>query len=443
MSVTHLPNTHYTGLLSAQKNQLIGHDLNWLTNLREKAADEFSGSGFPTFREEEWRYTNISPIEKNQFTLPSKAGEVDAAFIESVLLEGCHHLVFVDGFYQAEFSTLNDVPQGVVISALSDSMLANEALIKSLLDSVVETPALGFINFNTAMFSDGAVISIEENTVVDKPIQLAFISSKEGALTLSNTRNLILAKGSSKAHIIETYHAVEDSCYLTNAITEIVVEPNANLSHNRLQAESAKAYHIGGVYARLENNAIFNQSNYTFGASISRSEIHATLGEASDCTLDGLFVGQNRQHMDHHTRLNHAQPHAVSNEFYKGVLGDRSRGVFQGRIIVAQDAQKTDATMNNRNLLLSDHAEVDTKPQLEIYADDVKCAHGVTVGQLDVSAVFYLRSRGADEQTAKNMLTFAFANEMIERISFEPLRMALLDELLERFPQEGMKKEWL
>ncbi|MBV1875353.1 MAG: Fe-S cluster assembly protein SufD, partial [Cycloclasticus sp.] len=163
MSVTHLPNTHYTGLLSAQKNQLIGHDLNWLANLREKAAEEFSGTGFPTFREEEWRYTNISPIEKNQFTLPSKAGEVDATFIERVLLEGCHHLVFVDGFYQAEFSALNEVPDGVVISALSDSMLANEALIKSLLDSVVETPALGFINFNTAMFSDGAVISIEEN----------------------------------------------------------------------------------------------------------------------------------------------------------------------------------------------------------------------------------------------------------------------------------------
>jgi len=443
MSVTHLPNTHYAGLLSAQKSPLIGQDLNWLANLRAKAADEFSDTGFPTFREEEWRYTNISPIEKNQFGLASKAGEIDARFIKSVLLEGCHHLVFVDGFYQVEFSAVNDVPDGVVVSALSESIIENEALIKSLLDSVVETPALGFINFNTALFSDGAVISIEENTVVDKPIQVAFISSKEGALTLSNTRNLILAKASSKAHIIETYHAVEDSCYLTNVITEVVVEPNANLSHTRLQAESEKAYHIGGVYARLENNAIFNQSNYTFGASISRSEIHATLGEASDCNLDGLYVGQNRQHMDHHTRLNHAQPHAVSNEFYKGILGDRSRGVFQGRIIVAQDAQKTDAKMNNRNLLLSDRAEVDTKPQLEIYADDVKCAHGVTVGQLDDTAIFYLQSRGIDEQIAKNMLTFAFANEMIERINFEPLREAVLDELLERFPQAGMKKEWL
>lgn len=443
MSVTHLPNAHYTGLLSAQKSERIGENLDWLTALRKTAADEFSDTGFPTFREEEWRYTNVTPIEKNKFTLPEKAGNVDAAFIQSILLEGCHHLVFVDGFYQAEFSALNDLPNGVIISALSESMSDNEALIKSLLDSVVETPALGFINFNTALFSDGAVISIEKNTAVDKPIQLAFVSSKEGGLTLSNTRNLVFAQAASKAQIIETYHAVEDSCYLTNAITEVVVESNANLSHDRLQAESVKAYHIGGVYARLESNALFNQSNYTFGASTSRCESHATLGEASDCTLDGLYVGENRQHMDHHTRLNHAQPHAVSNEFYKGILGDHSQGVFQGRIIVAQDAQKTDSKMNNRNLLLSDRAEVDTKPQLEIYADDVKCAHGVTVGQLDDTAIFYLQSRGVDKQTAKNMLTFAFANEMVERINFKPLRLAVLDELLERFPQAGMKKEWL
>ncbi|AGS39872.1 MAG: Fe-S cluster assembly protein SufD [Cycloclasticus pugetii] len=443
MSVTHLPNTHYTGLVLDQKKQLLGEGFDWLANLRKQAAEQFSASGFPTFREEEWRYTNITPIEKNQFTLPDVAGQVDSAFVDSVLLDDCHHIVFVDGFYQAELSSLKDIPNGVIVSALSDGLVDNEALIKSLLDSVVETPALGFINFNTALFSDGALICIEENTVVDKPIQVAFISSKQGALTLSNTRNLILAQASSKAQIIETYHAVDDSCYLTNVVSEVVVEPNANLSHHRLQSESTSAYHIGGVYSRLEKNAIFNQNSYTFGASISRTEAHATLGEASDCTMDGLYVGQDRQHMDQHTRLNHAQPHAVSNEFYKGILGDHSTGVFQGRIIVAQDAQKTDAAMNNRNLLLSDRAEVDTKPQLEIYADDVKCAHGVTVGQLDDAAVFYLQSRGVDNQTAKNMLTFAFANEMIERVSFEPLRMALLANLLKRFPQAGMKKEWL
>jgi Fe-S cluster assembly protein SufD len=171
--------------------------------------------------------------------------------------------------------------------------------------------------------------------------------------------------------------------------------------------------------------------------------VHADLGTASDATLNGLYIGQGRQHLDNHTRLNHYMPHAVSHQTYKGILGDKAKGVFQGRIIVAEDAQKTDADMGNKNLLLSDRAEVDTKPQLEIYADDVKCAHGVTVGQLDENAIFYLRSRAADEQTARNMLTFAFANEMVEHVEFSPLRLALLDLLLKRFPQQGMKKEWL
>jgi Fe-S cluster assembly protein SufD len=443
MSVTHLPNPHYSDLIAGNNNHLIGGDVDWLNSLRKKASEEFSGAGFPSPREEEWRYTNVSPIEKSQFSLTNKAGVVNETFLNSVLIEDCYHLVFVDGFYQAELSTIDGLPEGVVVSAVSNSLGDNEGLVKSLLDSVIEEPALGFINFNAALFTDGAVISIEENTTVDKPIQVAFISSKEGELSISNCRNLILAKASSKATVIETYNSVDDSCYLTNVVTEVVVEPNANLSHNRLQAESLKAYHIGGVYSRLESNAMFSQNNYTFGAVLSRAEIHAELGTASDCSLDGLYIAEDSQLMDNHTRLNHAQPHAISNETYKGIMNDRSRGVFQGRIIVAQDAQKTDAKMNNRNLLLSDRAEADSKPQLEIYADDVKCAHGVTVGQLDDAAIFYLRSRGADEQMAKNMLTFAFANEMAERITFEPLRIKVLEQIVKRFPQKDMRLEWL
>ncbi len=443
MSVTHLPNAHYSALIAADNSALLGHELAWLNSLREKAGNEFADGGFPSPREEEWRYTNISPIEKSQFSLAIEAGAVDTDFIKDVLLDDCHHLVFVDGFYQADLSSTTDLPDGVVVLAISSGLAEHEDLVKSLLDSVVSTEALGFINFNTALFTDGAVISIGENTKVDKPIQLAFITSKDGDLSLSNCRNMVIAKESSKATLIETYHGVEGSCYLTNVVTEVVVEPNANLSHNRLQAESLKAYHMGGVYSRLDKNAIFSQYNYTFGAVLSRAEAHADLGEASDCTMDGLYIGMDHQHIDNHTRMNHAQPHAISNEFYKGIMGDRSRGVFQGRIVVAEDAQKTDAKMSNRNLLISNRAEVNSKPQLEIYADDVKCAHGVTVGQLDDAAIFYLRSRGADEEMAKNMLTFAFANEMVERIEFKPLRIKVLEELLKRFPQEGMKIEWL
>lgn len=443
MSVTHLPNAHYANLVAVENNHLVGHEFDWLSSLRNKSAKQFADVGFPSPREEEWRYTNISPIEKSQFSLSKQAGTVDEAFVKNALLEDCYHLVFVDGFFQAQYSSLDGLPNGVVVSAISAGATEHELLIKSLLDSVVDSSIAGFTHFNTALFTDGAVISIEENTVVDKPIQLAFISSKDGALRIANNRNLIWAKSSSKATVIETYNSVEESCYLSNVVTEVVVEPNANLSHNRLQAESLNAYHIGGVYSRLESNAIFNQYNYSFGAVLSRVDVHAVLGEASDCTLDGLYIGQDHQHIDNHTRLNHAQPHGISNQLYKGIMGDRAKGVFQGRIIVAQDAQKTDAKMNNRNLLISDRAEIDTKPQLEIYADDVKCAHGVTVGQIDDTAVFYLRSRGVDKETARNMLTFAFANEVVERISFKPLQLKVLDELLKRFPQQGMRKEWL
>ncbi|ORU93335.1 MAG: Fe-S cluster assembly protein SufD [Cycloclasticus sp. symbiont of Poecilosclerida sp. N] len=443
MSATQLPSEHYACLLANGQADLIGQDLDWLKRLRLKASEEFSGAGFPSLRDEEWRYTNISPIENRQFTLADKAGKVDGAFLSDVLLDGCHHLVFVDGYFQAEHSCIEGFSKGVIVSTISTGISEHEGLIRSLFDSVVEAPTSGFTNLNTALFTDGAVISIEQNVSIEKPIQLAFISSKEGALTLSNSRNLILAKAGSKATIIETFHGAKATSYLTNVITEVVVEPNASLSHSRLQAESLQAYHVGGVYTRLDSNAIFKQYNYTFGAALSRCEVHTVLGTAAGCDLDGLFISQDEQHMDNHTRVNHAHPHAVSNEFYKGILGGKSKGVFQGRIIVAEDAQKTDAKMSNRNLLLSDRAEIDSKPQLEIYADDVKCAHGVTVGQLDNAAIFYLRSRGASEQMAKDMLTFAFANEMVDRVEFNPLKIKVLEEIIKRFPQKGMKIEWL
>jgi len=444
MSVT--DKSYYAELMSAEKKELIGKNVPWLTSLRERSSKEFSRAGFPSPRDEEWRYTNISAIEKHQFSSFEKAGSVDNELLEESLISDCYHMVFIDGFYQKELSSLSGLTEQVTVLPLSEAVNDEgeiQALLKSLLDSTIEEPAQGFVNFNSALFTDGALVCLAENAVVDKPIQLAFIASKDSSLKLSNYRNVILAKASSKMTVFETYTGYQDACYLSNVVTEVVVEPNANLSHTRLQTESVNAYHIGGIYSRLENNAIFEQNNYSFGAVLSRTETHANLGIASNCTLDGLFIAEQRQHVDNHTRLNHNQPHAVSNEFYKGILADRSKGVFQGRIVVAEDAQKTDANMSNRNLLLSDHAEMDTKPQLEIYADDVKCAHGVTVGQLDNTAIFYLRSRGADEEMAKNMLTFAFANEMVERIKFEPLRLRVLEALLKRFPQQGMKKEWL
>jgi Fe-S cluster assembly protein SufD len=246
----------------------------------------------------------------------------------------------------------------------------------------------------------------------------------------------------TQAEIVETFVGA-DCAYLSASVSEVFVGANAELALYKLQAESDKAYHFGGTYVSQARDARFAHHNYAFGGLLARSDIHAGLDHASECILNGLYVGDKRQHIDNHTRINHLKPQATSRELYKGVLDDRARGVFQGRVIVAEDAQKTDSEMNNRNLLLSNDAEADTKPQLEIYADDVKCGHGVTVGQLDEKSVFYLQSRGVDEETARNMLTFAFANEMVDKIKIRELHDLVLGELLQRFPQQGVEKAWL
>jgi Fe-S cluster assembly protein SufD len=244
------------------------------------------------------------------------------------------------------------------------------------------------------------------------------------------------------AKVIETFAGL-DSAYLSAAVTEVSIGANADVMLYKMQSESEKAYHFGGVYVKQARNARFTHHNFAFGGLLARCDIHTDLDQASECELNGLYLGVKRQHIDNHTRINHLKPHGISRELYKGVLDDRARGVFQGRVIVAEDAQKTDSQMNNRNLLLSNDAEADTKPQLEIYADDVKCGHGVTVGQLDEKSIFYLQSRCIDEETARNMLTFAFANEMVDKITVKSLHDKVLEQVLLRFPQEGVNKEWL
>jgi Fe-S cluster assembly protein SufD len=259
---------------------------------------------------------------------------------------------------------------------------------------------------------------------------------------MATTRNLVIVAENAEAQVIETFAGLNDA-YLTAAVTEVFVDQNAQLTLTKLQVESEQAYHFGGTYVKQAKDARFTHHNFAFGGLLARCDIHTDLDRASECELNGLYLGIKRQHIDNHTRINHLKPHAISREMYKGVLDDRAKGVFQGRVVVAEDAQKTDSQMNNRNLLLSNDAEADTKPQLEIYADDVKCGHGVTVGQLDEKSVFYLQSRCVDEETARNMLTFAFANEMVDKIRIKSLHDKVLEQVLARFPQEGIEKEWL
>jgi Fe-S cluster assembly protein SufD len=272
---------------------------------------------------------------------------------------------------------------------------------------------------------------LTENVVLDKPLQIIHIATQEAILP---TRHIVILESNVKATLIEMFVSPEKHAYLTNSVAEIFVGANADLTLYKVQQEGENAYHFGGTYVQQADNSHFTHHNFAFGSLLARNDIVSDLANAAECELNGLYLGSKKQHLDNLTRINHLQPNGISREFYKGILNDQAKGVFQGRIVVAENAQKIDSQMNNRNLLLSNEAEIDTKPQLEIYADDVKCAHGVTVGQLDEKSIFYLQSRGIDEETAKHILTFAFANEMVEKVKFESLKATLAAQLLRIFP---------
>jgi len=434
--------SRYTAEYSKIETTLPGGSLPWLRALRSDALKQFSGRGFPSLREEEWRYTNVSGIEKNLFEprLEPSDNQIDKDWLENYRLADCWQIVLVDGYYSPELSDLADLPENVTVKSLSELLEADAGQIEAYFGQAVGIDEHSFVAFNTAWFTGGAFIRIPAKTVLDKPVQLLHVVTDPNRL--ATTRNLVIAESMAQTQIVETYVGTDQS-YLSASITEVFVEQNADLTLYKVQCESEKAYHFGGTYVKQGRDARFSHHNFAFGGLLARSEIHVDLGHASECNLNGLYLGIKRQHLDNHTRINHLEPHGISREVYKGVLDGRARGVFQGRVVVAEDAQKTDSEMNNRNLLLSNDAEADTKPQLEIYADDVKCAHGVTVGQLDEKSVFYLQSRCVDEETARNMLTFAFANEMVTKITPKSLHDLVLAEVLKRFPQQGIMQDWL
>ncbi len=443
MSVALESGSHYTAEYQNIAASLPGQDLPWLTSLRAKALKQFSTQGFPSPREEEWKYTNVAAIEKKLFTPDLSPGmsNFDAEWLKTWKLENTWTVVLVDGYFSSELSDLDGLPNEVIISSLAEALDKHPERVETYFGKAVKAEDHGFIHFNTAWFTDGLFVYLPKQTVLSKPVQLLHVVTKQESL--ATTRNIIALDAMAEGKIIETFLGVDDNAYLTDAVTEIYVGRNASLSLYKLQNETEKAFHFGGAYVKQDREGRFNHHSFSFGGLLARNEIHVDLQQASECNLQGLYVGVKRQHVDNHTRINHLKPYGISRELYKGVLDQRARGVFQGRVIVYEDAQKTDSEMNNRNLLLSEHAEVDTKPQLEIYADDVKCAHGVTVGQLDEESIFYLQSRCADKEMARNMLTFAFANEMVDKVDVESLKMLVLEQLLVHFPQTGIVKEWL
>ncbi len=420
---------------------LPGQDLLWLKQLRDEAYAQFVSHGFPSPREEEWRYTNVSALDKKAFSpLLEAAQTVDADWLKAYQLADTYSLFLVDGRFSAELSQLAGLPEGVQILSMAEALQTCPEQVAAYFGKAVTSNEHGFIAFNNAWFTDGVFVHIPAKLILDKPIQCLHIVTQDDGLSV--TRNLLVLDENASAQWVETFVGI-DVGYLSVSVTEAIVGQNAELTAYKVQCESAKAFHFGGLYVKQAPYARYSHHNFAFGGLLARSDIHTDLEQAAECELNGLYLGVKRQHIDNHTRINHHQPHGISRETYKGVLDDRARGVFQGRVVVAENAQKTDSTMNNHNLLLSADAEVDTKPQLEIYADDVKCGHGMTVGQLDEKSVFYLQSRCIDDVTARNMLTFAFANEMVDKIKHKALHDVVLAQLLGRFPQQGIHQDWL
>ncbi len=411
------------------------HEPEWLAEQRRLAIERLSVLGFPTTKHEDYKYTNLSPLSKAPFAWPQDFGpdfpdEPDLTRVNYGTEEESRHIFMNGRAHSAWFP--DDDPVTTIGGALHYSPDELAGHLTRYAD--IENHAL--TAFNTAFFYDGAFIRIPEKKVIEDPIHIIFISAGEPG-TISHPRTMIYAGRESQASVIESYISLTDGAYWTNAVTEIVAEEGARIDHFKAQQESLEAYHTGMIDMLAERNAYISTISLSFGGKLTRNDVNIKLeGEGAECALDGLFVVGGKQHVDHHTTIDHAAPHCNSHQLYKGVLDGESGGVFNGKIIVRKDAQKTDAIQNNNNLLLSRKAEIDTKPQLQIDANDVRCTHGATIGQLSKEALFYVRARGIAETQARSLLTYAFAADVLERVSIEPLKEYFEQELLERFAGE-------
>ncbi|MGH9351968.1 MAG: Fe-S cluster assembly protein SufD, partial [Terriglobia bacterium] len=382
----------------------------WVQPLRKAAMEQFAEAGFPTTRQEDWRFTNVAPVAKASFNraLPGRDG-LTLGHLNAILLkEVAARLVFVNGFFKPELSLLENVPQGVRVVNLAAAFETPAKQLEEHLARHAETGRNAFVALNTAFIQDGAFVQIANGETLKNPIHILHIRTRGSAGTVTHPRTLVVAGRDAKATVIESYAAFSGEAYFTNAVTEVVVGENSAVEHVKLQEESEGAFHIGTVQSQQARSSRFHSHSISLGALLARHDINAVLGgEGAECTLNGLFQVAGRQHVDHHTRLDHAMPHCSSREYYRGVLDGKSVGVFNGAIIVRKDAQKTDAIQSNKNLLLSEEAVINTKPELQILADDVRCTHGATIGQLDEDAIFYLRARGIGLQAARHLLTRA------------------------------------
>jgi Fe-S cluster assembly protein SufD len=402
----------------------------WLMNIRKSGLARFSENGFPALHDEDWKYTNVKAIAE----LPFKpVTELADSLPTAADLEKFHFLktsetllVFVDGQFASSLSKLPTAQKGVLITNLKDALTKVPELIEQKLSKLSTLDANGFTGLNTAYFEDGVFIHVAASQTVEQPVHALFISTGSEAGITANTRNLIVADASSHLTYMENYVSLGDAATFSNAVSEFFVGDNAHVEHVKFQEQDANSYHIAGLYSEVGRDARMWSHSIALGAALSRNNIRMRLnGPGLEAVLNGLYLTRGKQLADHHMFVEHAAPSCESHEYFNGILDDESRGVFHGRIFVHRVAQKTDAKQTNKNLLLSDNARANTKPQLEIYADDVKCTHGATVGQMDDKAIFYLRARGLPLEVARRMLMHAFAGEIIERVQHRTIREEL------------------
>jgi len=417
---------------------LPGAGLPWLAREREAALARFAVSGFPTTHDEDWKYTSVAPILRQALVAGAGVGDADAAagLIDALQLEPQtgHWLVFVDGRHAPQLSSLKPLPAGVVLGSLARALEQEPTQLAPHLPALAGQTVFG--DLNTAFMADGAYLYLPDGAEVEEPVHLLFLTTQSGVAL--HSRNLLIAGAGARATVIEHHAGAAGAVYLHNVVTQIILAENAAIGHYKLQQESAQAFHVAGIHASQQRGSRFESHSISLGAQLARNDI-ATVFQAEGCdaTLNGLYLAADGQHVDHHTLVDHAAPAGSSREYYRGVLDGAGRAVFNGKVIVRPGAQKTNAQQSNHNLLLSRDAEIDTKPQLEIYADDVQCTHGATVGQIDEQQRFYLRSRGIDDAVAQALLVHAFAHDVVERIGVPSLRQRLERILLARLPQAG------
>jgi Fe-S cluster assembly protein SufD len=429
------PRQHYRDTFDRVCDGLPGANVPWLNRMRDRAMTSFEQQAFPDTRIEDWKYTDLRALDRHRFAPPATAS--GAPDLSPWLFDGTpmHRLVFLDGRLAEELQPFHPLLKGVTLTGLATALNTRPDYLEPVLGRTLTPERPGFDAMNSAFLHDGAYLRLEREAVLEQPVHLLFISTGRSD-AMQTVRNVIDLQPGSAATVIESWVALADGAALTNTVTEINLGEATTLEHYKLVQEGAGTTHIGGTYVRQDRNSRLVAHSTALDGRLTRNTVQIDLeGDGAQCTLNGLTLTQGRRHVDNHTRIEHRQPHTTSSECYKGILADRSRTVFSGRIRVHPDAQKTQARQANHSLLLSPDAEADARPQFEIRADDVQCSHGCTVGELDMDALFYLRARGLDKAQARNLLVYAFAADVLERMRLAPVRNHLERELAGRLAE--------